>query len=389
MLRQLASRRLLANLRPQSVRPRGGLSIGLNRPWAVGTRSKSTISDEISTISKEIHSVSDKVADMAENIAGPTGEIISNFPPDQVGYFHSLGLAQSWVWPSGFFQHIFELAHVYTGLPWWGTILTVTIATRFLMLPLYISSSDGAAKMARIKPDLNELMEKTKVAKDQVEIQKCMLARKKLMTDNNVKILDMVKPLASVPIFLGVFGALSGMAKANVAGLTTEGLAWFQNLAIADPYCGLQVITALLYAITFKVFGGETGAQNMSPVMKKLFTYMPFIAVPLTMSLPAVVCFYFAINSVFSVFQSNLLKNAWVRSKLGISPMVTKEEQAIIDAKLAKTQSDSIMGALRQKYDDAKAQAERKMEQERVAKQAAQDQLTKENRQFVQIKKRH
>nr|UJH94438.1 Oxa1 [Starmerella bombicola] len=341
-----------------------------------------------SEIASEIGKVSDAAAEAVQNVAAQVPQI----PADQIGYFQSVGLAQSWVWPEGIFQHLLEYINVYSGMPWWATIMVVALTARTCMLPLYLSSSDAAAKMARIKPELTVLMEKTKQATDQREIQQAMVQRRKLMQDNNIKVLNMAKPLLSVPVFLGFFNALRGMSNVPVEGFTTQGLAWFQNLSAVDPYCGLQIITATLYAATFKFFGGETGAAQVSPVMKKVFTYMPFVAVPLTMALPSSVCFYFAINSVFSVIQSNVLKSPTLRKKLGLAPMVSPEEQAEINKRMgidtASASNDSIVAALRKKYQDAKDQAERKVaEEERKKLAEANAKLESESR-YIQIRKR-
>lgn len=339
-----------------------------------------------SEIASEIGKVSDAVSEAVQIVAAQVPQISA----DQIGYFQSVGLAQSWFWPEGIFQHIFEYIKVYSGMPWWATIAVVALTSRTCMLPLYLSSSDAAAKMARIKPELTVLMEKTKKASDQREIQQAMIQRRKLMQDNNIKVLNMAKPLLSVPVFLGFFNALRGMSNVPVEGFTTQGIAWFQNLSAVDPYCGLQIITATLYAATFKFFGGETGAAQVSPVMKKVFTYMPFIAVPLTMALPSSVCFYFAINSVFSLIQSNVLKSSTLRSKLGLAPMVSPEEQAEINRRMgidsASASNDSIIAAIRKKYQDARDQAERKVAEEERKKHAEANARLESESRYIQIR---
>lgn len=342
----------------------------------LGVRFKSDISTQISNIGQKAAEVD------------PSGTVPA-VAADQIGYFQSIGLAQSWFSPTGFFQHIFEMAHVYTGLPWWATILTVTLVTRVFMFPLYTSSSDNSAKMARIKPELTAIMETTKHATEQVEIQQAMLARRNLMKEKNISVLSMAKPLLAVPIFIGVFGSLNGMAGANVAGLSTDGFAWFTNLAVADPYAGLQIITAVLYSLTFRFFGGETGANQLSPVMKKVFLWMPFIAVPLTMSLPSCVVFYFAINGVVSIVQSQLLKSSWVRRKIGLSPLVTAEEQEQINARMPashKKEAQTIRGALRQRYEDAQEKAEKKAEEDYRSRQQKNDAEIAEQSRYIQIR---
>ena len=90
-----------------------------------------------SDIATEIGKVSEPVSDAAANAAS----VVSQVSPDQIGYFQSVGLAQGWFWPEYIFQHAMEYVHVYTGMPWWATIVTLALTTRCLMLPLYLSSS--------------------------------------------------------------------------------------------------------------------------------------------------------------------------------------------------------------------------------------------------------
>mgnify|MGYP004707333487 FL=1 len=387
---------------------------------AIGLRYKSDVSSEINKFSEKISPVlpTESAEVTAQGVQGVQGvqdaqsietiQSIQNITPDsvatmdhiqtiaesvpispdQIGYFESVGLAESWISPSGFFQHIFEYVNVYTGMPWWGTILTVTIATRLLMLPLYIASSDTSAKMTRIKPELTDLLERTKNTSDPIEMQKVVLERRNLMKENKIKILDMGKPLLSVPIFIGYFNALRGMSNVPVSGFTSEGMAWFTNLAAPDPFCGLQILTAAFYAATFRYFGGETGAATVSPVMQKVFTYMPFIAVPLTMPLPASVCFYFSINAVFAVLQSLMLNSAKVRAILGMSKMVTPEEQAVINQRLGTSASgdDSVISALRKKYQDARDNAEKRMRDEQIKKMKDDEYKMVKQNEYIQIR---
>lgn len=266
--------------------------------------------------------VSDKIqTEIAPVVTDSVSKVLEVVPPDQIGYFQSVGLAQSWIWPSGFFQHIFEIVHTTTGMPWWATILAVTIGLRSLMFPLYMKASNASAKMTAIKPELNRLMKEYNASDDPIAAQKTMLERQKLMKGNNIKTSHLLLPVTTIPLFLGIFTGMNGMSKVPVAGLANEGLFWFQNLAAPDPYVGLQIMTALFYAVTFKL-GGETGATTMSPAMKKVFTWMPFIAVPMTMNLPASVCYYFALNGVFSVMQTRLFQWDKFRKATGMAPII-------------------------------------------------------------------
>ncbi|ANB14515.1 Oxa1p [Sugiyamaella lignohabitans] len=320
-----------------------------------------------------------EIAPIVQSASETIQAVVDTVSPDQIGYFQSVGLAQSWWWPPGMFQHIFEIVHVSTGLPWWATIAMVTVGMRAVMFPMYLKASNATAKMTALKPELNRLMKDYTNSDDPIAAQKTLMERKKLMLAHNVKTSHLLLPMASVPFFIGVFSALNGMSKVPVHGLTSEGALWFTNLAAADPYVGLQLITALFYATTFKL-GGETGANTMSPAMKKIFTYMPLIAVPMTMSLPASVCMYFALNGVLSVGQTFLLQNKTFRNKVGLAPIV----------KPAMNPEDnlSIMETLKQSFEKTKQRAEKAQREAERELRLKKEKEAEERSKYVQFTKK-
>lgn len=355
---------LRATSQQQSLRAlpglrRNALRQGSLLTYPVGARYNSTNGSTVSEIQSEIGQIAaEKVPEVAEQIA--------TVLPGQIGYFQSLGLAQSWYWPPDFFQHIFELMHVYTGLPWWASIMCVTAAFRALLFPLYVKSSDHAARMSAIKPELNKITAEFTKVDDPLDGQRLLIKRKKLMEESGVKSRYLMMPMLGIPFFIGIFSGINRMCAANVWGLTSGGIGWFTNLAIPDPFLGLQVITALVYAATIKM-GGETGASPMSPGMKKIMTYMPFIAVPLTMGVPAATCLYFATNSFISVGQTLLLRSPKFRELWGIAPIVTP----VVDPSVENL---SAFETIKQTFEKAKERAEkmaREQEAEAKAKAAA------------------
>lgn len=339
-------------------------------------RFKSTIQTEIASIGS-----SDAIKESVETVAESSNEIIhqvAHVAPDQIGYFQSLGLAQSWVWPTGLFQHIFEYVNVTTGLPWWATIALVTVGTRAALFPMYLKASNANAKMTQIKPELNRLVKKFNESQDQIEGQKALLERKRLLKDNGIKTTHLMLPVATVPFFIGLFAALNGMAKAPVVGMVTEGLAWFPNLALPDPYMGLQILTASFYSLTFRL-GGEAGATSMSPAMKKIFTWMPFIAVPLTMGLPAGTCLYFCLSGLLAIMQSLLLKNPAFRRWLNLAP--------ILPPPPTEAGGDvSIVDSIKQSFERAKERAEKAQRDAEREAALRRERAELQKSQFVQIK---
>lgn len=352
-------------------------------PGVGGYRFNSTSATDASSSSAAAEVASDTVSRIQSEIVPVATDVVQKVldvvPPDQIGYFQSVGLAQSWIWPSGFFQHVFEIVHTTTGMPWWATILAVTIGLRSLMFPLYMKASNASAKMTAIKPDLNRLMKEYNASDDPIAAQKTMLERQRLMKSNNIKTSHLLLPVTTIPLFLGIFTGLNGMCKVPVAGMVDQGLWWFQNLAAPDPYVGLQIITAAFYAITFKL-GGETGATTMSPAMKKVFTWMPFIAIPMTMSLPASVCYYFALNGIISVMQTRLFQWHKFRELTGmaliVKPPVNPEDNV------------GIVDTLKNTYEKAKDRAEKAQRDAERELRLKEEKQAQEDSQYVKFTKK-
>lgn len=282
----------------------------------VGKPSISEIQNQLPSMD-ELSTTSTNIADQASQLIGEAS--------NHIGYLQSIGLAKSWWWPPDVIQHLLEAVHVYTGLPWWGTICTVTVVVRLLMFPLYVKSSDTIARNSHIKPELDKINAEMMATTELSEGQKVAMRRKKLLADNGIKNRWLAAPMLQIPVALGFFSGIRHMTNYPVDGFVNQGIAWFTDLTQADPYLGLQVITAAVL-ISFTRLGGETGAQQFTPAMKKFFTILPLISIPATMNLSAGVVLYFAVNGTFSVLQTLTLRNKWIRNKLNIADVVTQPQ---------------------------------------------------------------
>ncbi|EDO18679.1 hypothetical protein Kpol_1055p34 [Vanderwaltozyma polyspora DSM 70294] len=344
-----------------------------------GIRFKSTTSpssgvDAANEIQTQLPSF-DEIASNAGAISEQVSQAV-NMTSDQIGYMNSIGLAQSWTWPPDLIQHFLEYIHVYTGLPWWGTICAATLLVRLAMFPLYVKSSDTIARNSRIKPELDIVTKDLMSAGTLLESQTIALKRKKLLADNGIQTRWLAAPMLQLPVALGFFSGIRAMANYPVDGFTTQGLSWFTDLTQADPYLGLQFITAGVL-MTFTRLGGETGAQQFSPAMKKFFTILPLISIPATMNLSAGVVLYFAVNGTFSVMQTVLLRNKTVRKKLGISDIV-------IHPTKPGTEQKGIIASLKENMANARDQAEKK--QAMRDKEQLQQEMAKERKKNSKVK---
>ena len=155
------------------------------RAVAVPTFASSIRFNSSTTTNNTVHEIKDKLVSFADE--NNVVESVTNLHSDQIGYLESIGLAQGWG-PTSIIERMLEYTHVYTGLPWWGTITVLTIIIRVVLFPLYVKASSNATRMSEIKPQLDKIMKQIKSG-DVQDQMKGMEKRRKLMKDHNVSTL--------------------------------------------------------------------------------------------------------------------------------------------------------------------------------------------------------
>ncbi|CAN3357782.1 mitochondrial inner membrane protein Oxa1p [Diutina catenulata] len=293
--------------------------------WAqmapLGVRYNSTESLK-DNLKDKLHHVEDEISDKLIGFDHhPTSVPQTDLTADQLGYLDSIGLAQGWG-PTAMVEKWLEVVHVYTGLPWWATIVVATLGVRMAMFPLYSKASANAAKMIPVKPELDMVMAEMKQASSPQEQYKAMNRRKQILKEHDIHMSHQMLPVLQLPVAYGFFQALRKMGNANVDGFETQGIAWFQDLTQVDPYLGLQLGTAAIVMLMIKM-GGETGGSTMSAPIKKLMMVLPLASIFITKSFSAGVVLYFAVNSAFSMVQTTLLRSNGFRKMMKL-PLMTK-----------------------------------------------------------------
>ena len=283
--------------------------------------------------------IQDKLTSFDDTTTSAILENVTNLHSDQLGYLQSIGLAQGWG-PTSLIERLLEVTHVYTGLPWWGTIVVATIAVRLVLFPLYVRASSNATKMSKIKPQIDELLQQIKTG-DTVDQMRAMEKRRLIMKENGVSTLATLFPAVQLPLAYGFFQALRKMANHNVEGFSDQGYAWFQNLIEVDPYLGLQAISAAAIIAVVRV-GGETGQHAMAAGMKKVMTVVPIASIFITKGFESAIILYFAVNSIFSLIQSSLFKSSWFRKIAGMPPKLSLAEMQANNPKANQSIKDMV-----------------------------------------------
>ena len=177
--------------------------------------------------------------------------------PEQIGFLKTLGLDFGWG-PTSLMQTCLESIYIHTGLPWWASIGVVALAVRLALLKPSLDASENAQKH-------QELMKDPKYQAAVNEMKAMMIsgnhlagaeARARVSLMNRAVGFSMWKnfvPLLQVPIGIGMFRLIQGMAHLPVPSFETGGALWFTDLAVADPLFILPVLSGILMMLGMRV----------------------------------------------------------------------------------------------------------------------------------------
>ncbi|TKA57604.1 hypothetical protein B0A49_10087 [Cryomyces minteri] len=245
--------------------------------------------------------------------------------PEHIGYLKEIGLDYGWGVTSTI-QWTLEHVHMWTGTPWWSSIIITAVLIRLALIRLNIKASDNAARQAAMMTITKPLTDKMTALKhagrnDQIpEVYQELRAAYKRAGIN---------PLAAFfpAIVQGVVGYCTfklfrAMANLPVPGLENGGFLWLRDLTIADPVYVLPLLTAGAFHLAVRR-GGESGVQNLQPTMLKFMLYgAPALMFTFMLWMPACLQLSFATASVLGILQARLLQNPDIRARLGIAPIV-------------------------------------------------------------------
>ncbi|KAI8987691.1 60Kd inner membrane protein-domain-containing protein [Mycotypha africana] len=301
-----------------------------------------THTETIPEVQQPLHPVEPTLLDQSEQIleqasqttpdavVSSASEVLSHLAP-QIGDFSALGLCN--YTPVGALEAMFEYIHVYSGLPWWGTIALATVLVRTALLPLMIKIQRNNAILMNINPDVTRLMNNIKTAQasgDTLATQKYSMEVQNLFKKNKchpMKSLGL--PFMQMPVMISFFMAIRGMAEIPVPGLENQGLFWFQNLSQQDPYYILPALSAASMLAVLET-GADAGAVNpQGASMKKFFRGMALLTVPFTYWMPSGVFVYWITSNIYSMGQMIALKNPAIRSALNIPKLALKPKEAL------------------------------------------------------------
>lgn len=179
-------------------------------------------------------------------------------PPEverHIGYLKELGLDFGWGF-TAFTEWLVEHIYVFTGLPWWASIVLAAVAIRIAIFKTYVASADTSARLLIIKPQIQEVKERVNEAKRAGDLQALTRHSQeihRIYAAAGIKIWKSFLPFANVPLGFGFFRLTRNMAELPVPGLENGGLLWFTDLTVSDPFFILPLGTGVMTYMVFKV----------------------------------------------------------------------------------------------------------------------------------------
>ncbi|RWA03426.1 hypothetical protein EKO27_g11679 [Xylaria grammica] len=248
--------------------------------------------------------------------------------PERLGYLKELGLDYGWG-PTSTCQWLLESIHVYSGMPWWGSIAAVAILFRAaLFYPTLVGAKHQALlQAAQAKPEFIEAKARFDEAAYHTKDRAAMLTARSDMTrvtrESGAAAWKPLVGMVMFPFSIGMFRLVRGMAGIPVPGMETGGFAWFSDLTVHDPLFILPSVGVALGVLMLK----QTQRANLNPnaMQKSITKGMTYLLPPLmflgTAWLPAGLQWFFAVLSVGSVAQTQATLTPAVRRWVGLPPL--------------------------------------------------------------------
>jgi len=248
--------------------------------------------------------------------------------PLNYGDLAALGFSH-WT-PVGIAQWTMELIQVSSGMSWFWTIVTVSILSRFVILPFSLNAIRSSARLAPYQPRLlklrNELQNTGGLSMDPLAVQRISLQQKQVYEEAGVSVLgSFMVPLVQLPISAGLFLGIKRLCDFPLEQLKVGGFGWITDLTVADPTYVLPL--AMLAAVNVQLSVAIKDMPTNSVQTMHVFNLLraaSFITLPMMMYLPAGVVVYLFTITTSVVVQTLILRIPSVRKALDIPPTLAQ-----------------------------------------------------------------
>src|SRR5215208_902148 len=199
--------------------------------------------------------------------------------------------------------------HQTLGVPWWLSIVMLTVIVRSLLFPLTVKQVRSMRAMQNLKPHMDRVRAQFK---DNPQRQREEMA--KLYQEQGVNPLGGRRPIVvQMPVFIGIFYVIRQFGGYSLGDRTVPaqypsfhegGILWFQNLSISDPTYLLPIISAVtMLAAT------EITAKNIDPQQRWLMRLLPVGFTLFLLNFPAGLFVYWITSNLMTLGQNYVIYN--------------------------------------------------------------------------------
>lgn len=199
-----------------------------------------------------------------------------------------------------------ELLHA-SGLPWWLSIVALTLVVRAVLLPLTVKQVKNARSMQGLKPEMEELRARHKEPREQQR------ALADLYRERGVNPMAGFLPLlVQMPVFITVYHVIRSYNE-HLPGFARGGALWFTDLTGPDPYLALPVISAGLMLAAFEVSSKGAPLQQ-----RRVMRLMPLAFTVFIARFPAGLFVYWVTSNAVTLGQNLTIERLSPRPKMGV-----------------------------------------------------------------------
>ncbi|KAJ5322603.1 hypothetical protein N7452_010892 [Penicillium brevicompactum] len=288
--------------------------------------------------------------------------------PERIGYLKELGLDYGWG-PSALMQYLIEHVHIYSDLPWWASIVAVSVLSRAILFKPVMNASESAARMTNVKDKIDPLRARmvalTREGKQQ-EAQMVRAELSQLHKDHGIKPWVSAIPMLQMPLGYGCFRTVRGMTSLPVPGIAAESVGWLNDLTVSDPTFLLPAAAAGMLVLTLKR-GGETGAMPImdSSTGKSIMYGLPAVSFAFMAFMPSALQLYFVASGLFGLTQTHLINSPKFRTWAGLT--IPKKVVANGPSESVKNIQSKALRVTLERIEKEKA-AKKKAEEQRLLK---------------------
>lgn len=246
--------------------------------------------------------------------------------------------------------------HDVSGLPWWATILSSTVAARItISLGPAVLQQRTISRRELLIPQIREWNEalkhnitsksrregvSSKVNQNRLELA-IKAKQKELFSTNNCQTWKSTSTLwGQIPMWLSLSFAYRNVFSASGvdAPTTMEGLAWFGDLSAPDPLFILPVAVGVAHLANLELntfSRGNFKPSKRAELLKTALTSLSILIVPVAIQLPSGLVFYWTTSAWYALIQNYMLLFPSVRRFFDIPKSPSEMERPFAQLKTA------------------------------------------------------